>query len=69
MAGLAGRVAVRVWWPIHKVAVVVLALVWAHSVLAGSDTAELRALYLGSGLLVVLVAATRYLAPTPEPLR
>ena len=64
-AALAGRVAVRIWWPIHKVAALTLAAVWLHGVLAGSDTRLLLPLYLGTGGAVVLLALSRYAARTP----
>ncbi len=64
-ASMAGRVQARVWWPLHKVAAVVLVLVWAHGLLSGSDSAALRLMYAGTGLVVVLVAVSRYMATTP----
>ena len=64
-AALAGRVAIRIWWPIHKVAALTLAAVWAHGVLAGSDTKLLLPLYLGTGGAVVVLALSRYAARTP----
>jgi hypothetical protein len=64
-ASLAGRLPGRLWWPIHKVAAGVFALSWAHGLLAGSDTAALTWCYLSTGLLVVLVAVSRYTARTP----
>jgi hypothetical protein len=64
-AALAGRIAVRIWWPIHKVAALTLAAVWGHSVLAGSDTGMLLPLYVGTGGGVVLLALSRYAARTP----
>jgi hypothetical protein len=64
-AALAGRIAARVWWPVHKVAAGALVLVWLHGVLAGSDTAALRLFYLGTGLGVAVLGVTRYLARTP----
>lgn len=64
-ARLAGRVAARIWWPIHKVAAVALVLVWAHSVLAGSDIVALRGFYLATGSAVLGLALTRYGARTP----
>lgn len=64
-AALAGRLLVRVWWPIHKVAAGSLLLVWAHSVLAGSDVGALQGLYLSTGAAVVALAVTRYAARTP----
>jgi len=61
----AGRVVGRVWWPVHKVAVGVLVLVWAHSVLAGTDTPLLRTFYVATGLGVAALAVSRYAARTP----
>ncbi len=67
-AALAGRVAGRVWWPIHKVAIVSLVLVWVHSLLAGSDAAALTGFYAASGIAVLALAVSRYLARTPAEL-
>ncbi|WP_291751396.1 hypothetical protein [Cellulomonas sp. 73-92] len=64
-ARFAGRLVGRLWWPLHKVAGASLVLVWAHSVLAGSDVVALRAFYLGTGCAVVALAITRYAARTP----
>jgi sulfoxide reductase heme-binding subunit YedZ len=64
-AALAGRLARRVWWPLHKAAVAALVLVWAHGVLAGSDSAALRLMYLATAAGVLLLALTRYAAGTP----
>ena len=63
-AALAGHLPWRLWWPIHKVAVVALVLVWLHGVLAGGDTAALRWLYVSTGLLVLAVAFSRYTVRT-----
>ncbi len=65
-AKLAGSVAGRIWWPIHKVAAVSLVLVWGHSVLAGSDILALRGFYLATGLALVGLAVSRYGARTPQ---
>ena len=65
-AALAGRIAARVWWPIHKVAAVSFVLVWVHGLLAGSDTRPLFALYLVTGGAIVVLALTRYTARTPR---
>ena len=59
-ATVAGRMASRVWWPIHKVAFVSLVLVWFHT-LAGVDAPALIALYVATGLAVVLLATSRHL--------
>jgi hypothetical protein len=64
-AALAGRLPARLWWPLHKVSGVALLLVWVHGLLAGSDTPVLLGLYAGGGLLVLLLAVSRYLATTP----
>lgn len=64
-ARLAGSVAARVWWPVHKVAAGVLLLVWAHSVLAGTDAPILRWFYLLTGAAVLGLAVSRYSARTP----
>jgi hypothetical protein len=64
-ASLAGRVFRRIWWPVHKVAAVILVLAWAHGLLAGSDSAALSALYLVTGAGVAVLAGWRYLARTP----
>jgi hypothetical protein len=64
-AALAGRLPLRVWWPVHKVAALSLVLVWLHGVQAGSDSALLSWVYIGTGLAVALLALSRYAARTP----
>ncbi|MFI7544815.1 hypothetical protein [Actinoplanes sp. NPDC049599] len=64
-AVLAGRLARRVWWPLHKTAMAGLVLVWAHGVLAGSDSAALRLMYLATAAGVLALAVSRYAARTP----
>ena len=64
-ARLAGSVAARVWWPVHKVSAAALVLVWAHSVLAGTDVIGLRGFYIATGFAVLGLAVTRYAARTP----
>jgi hypothetical protein len=59
-ATVAGRVAGRVWWPIHKVAFVSLVLVWLHT-LAGIDAPALVVLYISTGLAVIALATSRHL--------
>jgi hypothetical protein len=59
-ASVAGRVAGRVWWPVHKVAFASLVLVWFHT-LAGVDAPALIAVYVGTGLAVVALATSRHL--------
>lgn len=60
-AALAGHLPRRWWWPVHKAAASALVLVWAHGVLAGSDSPALLWLYVGSGSLVLGAAVWRYL--------
>lgn len=67
-AASAGRIAGRVWWPIHKVAIVALGLVWVHGVQAGSDSSALFVMYLATGAFVVVLAASRYAARSPKDL-
>jgi hypothetical protein len=62
-ARLAGRLG-RLWWLLHRSTLVVYAAVWAHGVLAGSDTASLWLWYLASALGVVALAVSRYLTPS-----
>jgi hypothetical protein len=64
-AALAGRWARRIWWPLHKVAGTSLVLVWAHGVLAGSDSTALRLMYLITAAGILLLALSRYVAATP----
>ena len=63
-ASLAGRWARRVWWPIHKVAIVSLVLVWLHGVLAGADSSALLGMYVLTGLAVLGLAISRYTTAT-----
>lgn len=65
---LASRITGRIWWPLHKFAVVSLALVWAHSILAGRDSVALMVLYVSTGVAVIALAVSRYLAQTPSDL-
>ena len=48
------------WLVLHRLALVVLALGWAHGVLAGSDSGALEPLYISTGLVVLLAAVYRY---------
>jgi predicted ferric reductase len=57
-AGYVGR-----WWrPIHALASLVFVLAFAHGVLAGSDTHQLRWLYVATGAVVVVLSLTRRIA-------
>lgn len=66
-AALAGRLLGRAWLPVHRLAVVVFALVWLHAAFGGSDAARLAPLYLATGAGLVVLAATRRLAASPAP--
>jgi hypothetical protein len=49
------------WWlKLHRLSLVVLALAWAHGMLAGSDTFDAVAVYGGSFAAVLVAAAYRY---------
>jgi DMSO/TMAO reductase YedYZ heme-binding membrane subunit len=48
------------WLVLHRLAIVVLGLAWAHGVLAGSDSGALEPLYISTGLVVLLAAVYRY---------
>jgi DMSO/TMAO reductase YedYZ heme-binding membrane subunit len=49
------------WWlRLHRLSIVVLALAWAHGMLAGTDTPDLLVVYAGSFVVVALAAAYRY---------
>ena len=49
------------WWlKLHRLSLVVLALAWAHGILAGTDTAAAGAVYGGTLAAVVAAAAYRY---------
>jgi hypothetical protein len=65
-AALAGHMAARVWWPLHKVSAAALALVWLHGLLAGTDARPLLLMYGLSGAGVIALAASRYIATTPR---
>lgn len=67
-AALAGRVRLRLWWPIHKLALASLVLVWLHGLRAGADTPVLLWMYIGTGGAVLLLAVSRYVARTPADL-
>jgi DMSO/TMAO reductase YedYZ heme-binding membrane subunit len=58
----AGRFGARHWLTYHRFAVMTFALVWFHGVMAGTDTAALRVLYVLTGAAVALLTMTRYVA-------
>ena len=48
------------WLKLHRLSIVVLILTWLHGILAGTDGAALRPMYLATGLAVLMAAAYRY---------
>jgi hypothetical protein len=64
-AAFAGRLPLRLWWPIHKAASVSLVLIWLHGVLGGGDNRALLAMYVATAGLIAVVALSRYTARTP----
>lgn len=67
-AALAGRIRLRLWWPIHKASAASLALVWLHGLRAGADTAILLWMYIATGGAVLALAVSRYTARGPADL-
>lgn len=68
-AALAGRWLGAFWWPVHRVALLAFLLAWVHGVWSGSDSAALLSIYLASGVAVLVLALSRYRAPTAADLR
>jgi DMSO/TMAO reductase YedYZ heme-binding membrane subunit len=66
-ARFGGRAVGRQWLTVHRLALPTLALTWFHGVYGGADASRLRAFYLATGLLVVVVAATRVFGREPVP--
>lgn len=65
-AALAGHIAARVWWPLHKVSAAALVLVWLHGLLAGSDAVALLVMYVVSGVALLVLGVSRYVTTTPR---
>lgn len=63
------RVFRRSWLWIHRVSLAFFILAWVHGMLAGSDTVSLLALYLSTGMFVIVLAAWRYATPSLRSLR
>jgi len=61
-AGLAGSIGRAVWFPVHSAAVLVFCVSLAHGATAGSDGSSLRWVYAASGLVVVVLQSTRWVA-------
>jgi predicted ferric reductase len=61
-AALAGRVPLRLWFPLHRIAGVSFVLVLVHGLLAGSDSRALLSMYVLTGGLVTGLAGHRYFA-------
>jgi len=58
-ARLGSRLVGRRWLPVHRLVVPVFAAVFAHGVLAGTDSGRLRWLYAVSGATVLIAWVTR----------
>lgn len=58
-ARLAGRRGTRHWRLIHHLAMPTFVLTWFHGVLAGTDTAVLRPLYVATGTVIAFLLITR----------
>ncbi len=65
-AGHAQKLPPKAWLYVHRGAFLVFALAWTHGLLAGSDSAALRPLYLGLAALLLAAAATRYWLEIPR---
>lgn len=63
-AALAGRTGWR-WIGVHRLGAAVVVFAWFHGVLAGTDTVALRLFYLVTGVLLVLLVASRHAATSP----
>jgi methionine sulfoxide reductase heme-binding subunit len=63
-AALAGSIGRAVWFPVHSAAVLVFCVSLAHGATAGSDGTSLRWVYAASGLVVVVLQFTRWVAGT-----
>lgn len=58
-AHFAGRRWTNHWLGIHRLATITFAISWFHGVLAGTDTAALRIVYVVSGAIIVLLVVSR----------
>lgn len=68
-AGYAQKLPPKVWLYVHRCAFLVFVLAWTHGLLAGSDSATLRPLYVGLAALLLAAAATRYWLEIPRTRR
>ena len=59
-ARTAGRRGSRHWYLYHRFSVATFVLIWFHGVLAGTDTAALRILYVATGVGIGVLATSRY---------
>lgn len=59
-ARFAGRRGTRHWLAVHRLSAGAFLLAWAHGVLAGTDTAHLRWVYVVTGALVTVAVASRW---------
>lgn len=66
-AAYAQKLPPKLWLRIHRLGLLVFVAAWLHGVLAGSDSLQLRVLYIGTAALVAMSAATRYWLDLPRP--
>ena len=59
-ARFAGRRGTKHWLLIHRLAIVTFAMTWFHGVLAGTDTAALRVLYVATGSIIAVLVGSRF---------
>ena len=59
-ARFAGRRGTKHWLLFHRLAIVTFAMTWFHGVLAGTDTAALRILYVATGSIVAVLVGSRF---------
>jgi predicted ferric reductase len=50
------------WLSLHRLALLIFVLTWLHGMLAGTDSGPLVAVYLASGMIVMVAGAYRYWA-------
>lgn len=66
-ARFAGRHGTQHWRSIHRLATFTFAMTWFHGVLAGTDTASLRLVYVLTGVMVAALLVTRWFAQRVQP--
>lgn len=54
----------RSWLWLHRISLSFYALAWLHGLLAGTDSLDLLALYVSSGVFTIVLATWRYVTPS-----